>query len=169
MDTVADMPYTSIGDIPNNPTEPAPVLDRGTLLRELSNEAVEQITALAGPDAELPPGLVEIRHLGGALSRTPKTPNAISHRDAAFGLLLGMLMLPGQDEQLDKAQQTLIDGLRPWDTGAKLPNFLGSGNTQPHQVRAAYSDADYENLTAIKATHDPCNLFRVNHNIPPVA
>jgi hypothetical protein len=167
IDTVADMLYTSIGDIPNNPTEPAPVLDRGTLLRELDNEAVEQISALAGPDAELPPGLVEIRHLGGALGRTPKTPNAISHRDAAFGLLLGMLILPGQDEQVDKAQQTLIDGLRPWDTGAKLPNFLGSGNTQPHQVRTAYSDADYEKLTAIKATHDPRNLFRVNHNIPP--
>jgi hypothetical protein len=41
IDTVADMLYTSIGDIPNNPTEPAPVLDRGTLLRELDNEAVE--------------------------------------------------------------------------------------------------------------------------------
>ena len=169
IDTVADMPYTSVGDIANNPTEPAPVLDRGTLLRELDDEAVEQITALAGPDAELPPGRVEIRHLGGALGRTPKTPNAISHRDAPFGLLLGMVMLPGQDEQVEKAQQALIDGLRPWDTGVKLPNYLGSGTTQPHQVRAAYSDADYERLTAIKAAYDPRNLFRVNHNIPPAA
>jgi FAD/FMN-containing dehydrogenase len=34
-------------------------------------------------------------------------------------------------------------------------------------VRAAYRDADYERLAAIKATYDPQNLFRVNHNIPP--
>ena len=48
-----------------------------------------------------------------------------------------------------------------------LPNFLG-GDTRPHQqVRAAYRDADYERLAAIKATFDPQNLFRVNHNIPP--
>ncbi len=166
-DTVADMHYTSIGDISSNPTAPAPILDRGTLLRELDDEAVEQITRLAGPEAELPAGLVEIRHLGGALSRTPRTPNALSHRDAAFGLNLGMLAPPGQEVQVDVAQQTLVDGLQSWDTGAKLPNYLGSGNTQPHQVRAAYSDADYEKLTAIKATYDPRNLFRVNHNIPP--
>lgn len=66
-----------------------------------------------------------------------------------------------------KLQQKLIDGVRPWDTGGALPNFLGNGETLPHQVRRAYGDADYERLTAIKATYDPHNLFRVNHNIPP--
>ena len=40
IDTVADIPYTSIGEIHNDPTEPMPVLDRGTLLRELDDEAV---------------------------------------------------------------------------------------------------------------------------------
>jgi hypothetical protein len=169
IDTVADIPYTRIGEINNTPTEPAPIRDRGTLLRALDGEAVERITALAGPDVELPPGSVELRHLGGALNRAPERPNAISHRDAAFGLLFGMLALPGQEEQVDKAQQTLIDGLEPWDTGATLPNYLGSGAFGPHRVRAAYSNADYERLTAIKAIYDPGNLFRVNHNIPPAA
>jgi len=167
IDTVADIPHTRIGEINNTPTEPAPILDRGTLLRELDGEAVERITALAGPDVELPPGYVELRHLGGAIGRAPEPPNAIGHRDAAFSLLLGMLALPGQEEQVDKAQQSLIDGLRPWSTGGMFPNLLGSGYTQPHQVRAAYSAADYERLTAIKATYDPHNLFRINHNIPP--
>jgi FAD/FMN-containing dehydrogenase len=166
IDTVADIPYTSIGEIHNDPTEPMPVLDRGTLLRELDDEAVERLTALTGPDAELPPGMVELRHLGGALGRPPQTPNAIGHRDAAFSLVLGMLAPPAHEEQVDRIQRTLIDGLRPWDTGAALPNFLGV-DTRPHHVRAAYRDADYERLAAIKATYDPQNLFRVNHNIPP--
>jgi FAD/FMN-containing dehydrogenase len=166
IDTVADIPYTRIGEIHNDPTDPTPVRDRGTLLRELDDAAVERITALIGPEAELLPGMVELRHLGGALSRVPQTPNAIGHRDAAFSIVLGMIVLPGHDEQVDKIQRALIDGLYPWDTGAALPNFLG-GDTQPLQVRAAYRDADYERLTAIKATYDPQNLFRVNHNIPP--
>ncbi len=97
----------------------------------------------------------------------PETPNAISHRDAAFGMNLGMLVPPGNEEQVDGIQQALIDSLRPWCTGATLPNFLGSGATQPRRVRAAYSDTDYKRLVAIKTTHDPRNLFRVNHNIPP--
>jgi FAD/FMN-containing dehydrogenase len=165
--TVADMPYASIGDVHSDPAGPAPVRDRGILLRELDDEAVERIAAQAGPDTELPPGQVEIRHLGGALGCMPETPNAISHRDAAFGMNLGMLVPPGNEEQVDGIQQALIDSLRPWCTGATLPNFLGSGATQPRRVRAAYSDTDYKRLVAIKTTHDPRNLFRVNHNIPP--
>jgi hypothetical protein len=162
----ADIPYTRIDEIHSDPTEPTPIRDRGTLLRELDNRAIERITALAGPGVELPPGMVEIRHLGGALGREPEPANAIGHRDAAFSLVLGMVTLPGQDERVDGIQQTLIESLRPWDTGAALPNFLGA-DTQPHQVRAAYSDADYERLRAIKAAYDPLNLFRINHNIPP--
>jgi hypothetical protein len=169
MDSVSDIPYTSIGGVHNDPAGPAPVRDRGILLRELDGGAVERIAALAGLEAELPPGQVEIRHLGGALSRAPEAPNAISHRDATFGLNLGMLVLPGREEQVDGIQQAQIDDLRPWDTGATLPNFLGSGATDPRRVRTAYSDADYEMLRAIKATHDPRNLFRINHNIPPAA
>jgi hypothetical protein len=79
-----------------------------------------------------------------------------------------MIAMPGQTDEVDRLQEQLIDGLRPWDTGSALPNFLGC-ETKPHQVRAAYRAADYEKLTAIKATYDPRNLFRVNHNIPPTS
>lgn len=166
-DAIADIPYRRIGEIHNDPTEPAPVRDRGILLRELDHDAVERLTALAGPDADLPPGQVELRHLGGALGRAPEPPNAISHRDAAFGMNLGMLMPPGHEAAVDRIQQSLVDALEPWSIGGTLPNYLGSGATQPDRVRTAYSDADYERLTAIKATYDPRNLFRINHNIPP--
>ena len=72
MDSVSDMPYTSIGDVHNDPTGPAPVRDRGILLRELDGEAVERIVTLAGAGIELPPGQVEIRQLGGALAACPR-------------------------------------------------------------------------------------------------
>lgn len=34
-------------------------------------------------------------------------------------------------------------------------------------MRSAYSAADYQRLTDVKAVYDPQNTFRLNHNIPP--
>ena len=48
---------------------------------------------------------------------------------------------------------------------AELPRERGHPAT-PGAGRLQ-SDADYERLSAIKAAHDPRNLFRINHNIPP--
>jgi hypothetical protein len=50
------------------------------------------------------------------------------------------VLLPGDagydEERADGLRRAPIDGLRPWDTGAKPPDFLG-GDAQPHLVRAA--------------------------------
>jgi FAD/FMN-containing dehydrogenase len=166
-DTVADMPSSRIGEVHSDPIEPVPVRDRGILLRRLDDDAIDRVVAMAGPQAKLPPGMVEIRHLGGALARPPQTPHAIGQREAEFTFILGMVAMPGQTGQVDALQQRLIDGMAPWDTGGALPNFLSSTETAPHEVRAAYRAADYERLAAIKAVYDPHNVFRVNHNIPP--
>jgi FAD/FMN-containing dehydrogenase len=50
------------------------------------------------------------------------------------------------------------------DTGAYV-NFLSDEGAE--RVRAAYPDATWDRLTAIKARYDPANLFRLNQNIPP--
>jgi hypothetical protein len=49
-----------------------------------------------------------------------------------------------------------------------FPNFLGSsGHGDPARVRKAYEPDDYVQLARLKARHDPDNMFRINHNIPP--
>jgi hypothetical protein len=169
MDTVDTMPYAKIGDIFLNPTQPAPIRSNGLLLWSLDNDAIDRVVALAGPDRNLPPGSVVMRQLGGAISRATDTPSPIGHRDAAFNLLVAMLALPEHLAQVDTTQQGLLDSLAPWSTGAVFPNFLDSKDLDPVRVRRAYTDADYERLAAIKATYDPENLFRFNHNIPPAA
>ena len=166
MDAVTEMPYTRIGEVHNDPLEPVPVRDRGTLLGPLNEAAADRIAELAGPDAEMPPGLVEVRHLGGALARPPASPSALGNRDAAFSFVTGMVTMPGEVERIDAIQRDLFGGMAEWDTGGKLPNFLAA-DSDPESVKRAYEESDYRRLQAIKATYDPENLFRVNHNIPP--
>jgi len=168
MDTVAEMPYSRIGEVHADPLEPVPVRDRGTLLGPLDEAAVDRVTELAGSEAQMPPGLVELRHLGGALARPPASPSAIGNRDAAFSFVTGMITMPGEVERIDAIQRDLFGGMAEWDTGGKLPNFLGADSDQA-SVKRAYGETDYKRLQAIKGAYDPDNLFRINHNIPPAA
>lgn len=166
-DTVEDIPHARLGDKLETPTEPMPIRDRGTLLRDLNEEAVERLAAHIATDDELPPFLVEIRLLGGALSRVPDPPNAIGNRDARFSLMIALVTPPENVPQADSVAQAMIESLGPWDTGAALPSFQTSAATHPDDVRTAYRDADWKKLAAIKEKYDPDNLFRINHNIPP--
>ena len=43
----------------------------------------------------------------------------------------------------------------------------GAPDEPADRVRAAFGDAKYERLRAVKRRYDPDNLFRYNHNIPP--
>jgi FAD/FMN-containing dehydrogenase len=96
LDTVADMPYTDVASIHGDPTEPLPAYERSRMLAEFGPDAVDALLALAGPDSGCPLMLVEVRHLGGALSRTPPVPNAVGNRDAAFHCLAVTVAPPAQ-------------------------------------------------------------------------
>jgi hypothetical protein len=164
--TVAEMPYARIGEIHDDPLEPLPVREWGTLLHGLDEEALSRILAAFDPATGTAPGLVEIRLLGGALAREPALPSAIGHRTAAFTLLAATLALPGQPPFADM-RNAVAGAVERWDMHAAFPNLLGSGTSEPETVRRAYDPMDYEILASIKAGRDPQNRFRLNHNIPP--
>lgn len=166
MDTVAERPYVQVDEVHEDPKDPLADVATGSLLGELDDEFVQTVVGIAGPNANLPPGPFELRRLGGALGRPPSPANPIGHRDAAFLLVLAMINKPGQTGPIEALQDRIVDQLGQWTTGGKFPNFLGD-HADSAQVQAAYRQADYNRLRAIKATYDPENLFRINHNIPP--
>ena len=172
IDSVAEMPFAAIGTIHNDPTEPAAAIDRSMLLRELPAEAVDALVELAGPDVPSAETLmmVEVRHLGGALSRQPAVPNAVGHRSAAFNLFVASVVLPvaGDAERIRALEQRMLDRFQRWGTGGAYLNFMSTEDVTPDRVRAGYDAGSFERLLRAKQTYDPHNTFRINHNIRPV-
>ncbi|WP_405800768.1 FAD-binding oxidoreductase [Streptomyces sp. NBC_01506] len=163
LDTVRDMPYAEVGRIYHERTsEPYREYDRNLLLSELTGDTVDALVALAGPDAGAP-FVTELTHLGGAYARPPKAGNCVGGRDAAFSLFTVTVPDPGNLRRRDE----LLAHLRPWGTGGINLNFAGVEDAGLARVRAAYAPADFDRLRAVKARHDPGNMFRVNFNIPP--
>jgi FAD/FMN-containing dehydrogenase len=112
---------------------------------------------------------VELRHLGGALSRPARVPSAVGNRDAAFAFWIVAIGMPEDDEATMMYADTALDRLAPWCTGGKYLNFMSTEDASAEKSRSAYSGVDYKRLQAVKAAYDPANLFRLNHNIPPQA
>ncbi|MEU9310350.1 FAD-binding oxidoreductase [Streptomyces sp. NPDC048256] len=168
-DTCATMPYPRLTDIHHDPKHPVSVHFRSALLHELDDTAVETLVSFIDPTASGGPFPgIELRHLGGALSRPPRRAHAAGVRDAAFHLWMRMPAPAEEADTVRRAADELMERLRPWDTGALLPGFLFDHDSDPERVRRAYTEPDYRRLTELKAAYDPNNLFRINHNIPPV-
>jgi FAD/FMN-containing dehydrogenase len=161
MDTVRVMPYREVGSIHHEPTVPVPFSSQVSLLRELD---VDAVLAIGGPDAGTP-HFVELRHLGGAMSRPPAIANAVGGRDAAFTLYTGAV---GATAELRAAHTASHARVRPSATGGTLYNFLGTEATAA-DVERAFTPEAFARLRTLKRRYDPDNVFRINHNIPPAA
>jgi FAD/FMN-containing dehydrogenase len=163
LDTVRDMPYAEVGTIHHEPTAaPFVAYDRNALLSELPPDAVDTLVSMAGPQAQ-PPFITELRHFGGAYRRSPKIPNCVGGRDAAFSVFTATDSAEPSRQRRDE----LLRHLRPWSTGGMSINFAGVEDAAADLVRAAYTPADFDRLTDLKARYDPTNMFRINFNIPP--
>jgi FAD/FMN-containing dehydrogenase len=165
LDHVGEMPFSSMADIHNDPIEPFASYERTALLWDLTEEVVDRLIEVAGPDAEPTLTAVELRHLGGALERTPRVENAIDNRDAGFSVIATVAAGPEQARTARTALDRLVEALRPWSTGGTYLNFMSAADTPAGRVRAAYRPGTYQRLLSAKQTYDPHNIFRINHNL----
>ncbi|MGW0499668.1 FAD-binding oxidoreductase [Streptomyces sp. NPDC003007] len=168
-DTCATLPYPRITEIHHDPKHPVSVHFRSALLHGLDDAAAETLVSFIDPAQPGEPYRnIELRHLGGALSRPPERAHAVGARDASFHLWMRMPTPDGTADQARRISDEVLARLGPWDTGGLLPGFLFDHDSGPERVRRAYAAPDYRRLTRLKAEYDPHNLFRINHNIPPV-
>lgn len=169
-DTVTDMSYTDVDQIYQDPQNPLPARESCTLLRDLTPEAVSAFLAEAGPAVpDHPLLLIEIRHMGAALSRPCTTEDEICARDAGYLLeAVGVLAGPEAAEAVERATASLQTAMAPYSTGHTMPNLHGSPGDDTDRARAWTPEA-YAHIQRTKSTYDPANLLRYGHTVAPAA
>ncbi len=129
------------------------------LLREVPDAAIDAVVE-AGDSVSG----IELRHWGGEMARPGEDAGPIGHRDLPFSIVVGaQAEEPKEAERLMAGVRAVVAKLAPHATGHTFLNFLGD----PARTASAYTRDDYLRLRAVKAVHDPDNVFAANHNIPP--
>jgi FAD/FMN-containing dehydrogenase len=108
-----------------------------------------------------------IWQMGGAVSRVDEDETAFGGRQAAFTYNIGCST--ENAEGFDEERQWVRDfysALEEWQTSVYV-NFLSGEEEGDARIRAAYGDAKYDRLKALKRKWDPDNFFRINQNISP--
>ncbi|MFF3768613.1 BBE domain-containing protein, partial [Streptomyces sp. NPDC001922] len=166
-DSLRDMPYTAAGSVFEDPVHPHGYAGDNVLLSSLDPADLRAVVDIAGPQAPVM-CVVDLRHLGGALTRPQGAPNAIGHRDAAYILRVLSPVGPWQLDEVVPAHEKLLTAVAPRVTGSSGNFVYGAGRPVPrHRMPTLYDPGVHERLTRLKALHDPDNTFRVNHNIQP--
>lgn len=165
IDNLRQLPYSEGASIHNDPVVPGSFEAGNALLGELDATAVRAVLDLAGPHAPVP-HIVELRHLGGRLAQAPEVANAVGNRDARYLLNVASRLERADITEIRPAHERLLEAVAPWGTGGGFLNFM-NGEKGAARVSSAYDPKDHQRLTEIKAVHDPDNLFRHNHNLPP--
>ncbi|HET6966471.1 MAG TPA: FAD-binding oxidoreductase [Acidimicrobiales bacterium] len=138
---------------------------RGDFFRTIPDAAVDAHVRFS---EELPTmhSTMHIYPVDGAVNRVPAADTPWSYRDATFSqVIVGVDPDPAQAETIKRWTVGYSDATHPYSTGAAYLNFM-MGDEGDERVRATYGD-NYDRLRQVKATYDPHNLLRVNHNIPP--
>lgn len=153
--TIGDTDAAAFIEAYSDPDEagPPPAIEH-VLLDLLTPDAVEQAVEFADPEAGCGAMMVELRHLGGALSTPPRDGGAQGHIDGNFSLFV--MGTPDQADQLAHA----VDVLSDFGRGRTYFNFMTTrGNRE-----CAFDPAAHARLAQLYEAVDPDRLM--NHPQP---
>jgi FAD/FMN-containing dehydrogenase len=164
-DTIGPVPYMEVQAF-GAPLYPEGRLNywKSNFLNELSDEAIEavieQFSAVPSPMSA-----VVVEHLGGAVARVDQDATAFGDRSAPHSLIItGEWIDPAESERNIRWVRDCWQAVRPYAKETVYVNYVDAG--EDARFKAAYG-ANYERLAALKATYDPANFFRHNHNVQP--
>ena len=165
VDTYAMVPPAALGDLAMDPPEPLPFHLGHQLLESFGPEAVAAVLAVAGPDSDAPFGMVQFRHMGGALSRVAPGAGARATLPGEVGMVaLGVTPDEASVAPVRAAIDDLERALLPWRAG-DYPNFI----ERPVDTSRFFDAETWRRLQDVKAEYDPDDVFRGNHKIPAAA
>jgi FAD/FMN-containing dehydrogenase len=167
LDTFQMLPTTSLVSIANDPLHGPPSRRTTMMLKRLDQDTITALLDIAGAHAATPVMLLEIRHLGGAMTRVAPETAAFSQRYAPLLFqTVDVAISPEQAARAERNAQHVFATLAPLSTGGVLPGWLGAGDYGVERTRAGYTPDTYARLRQLKDVYDPDNLFCLNNNIP---
>ena len=168
MDTFGMMPYAAMDSISMDPVDPMGVRQHSEMLGDLSPEAIRTLVEVAGSGSGSPLIVLELRQLGGALTRDAAHLSTMGKGDSKFIMNgVGAAFTPEMAEGVLAFLARVTEATRPFQTGDTYVNFMELDDASAERVKAAYAPEDFERLVALKDRYDPQNVFRFNRNIAP--
>jgi FAD/FMN-containing dehydrogenase len=160
LDTFDDVTAASVARLQLDPEAPTAVYAHSVLVSDLPEPAVEALVAAAGPDSGSQLLFVELRQLGGALSRPAPRGGALDRMDGAF-LVLGVGVDTGAGwPAVREDAHRVMGALQPWTTES---SYLLMAD-QDVDARRGWPAASWQRLSAVRAAADPHGLFVPPHD-----
>ena len=155
IDTVQECPAASVADLQLDPLEPTAVYANSILLEALPEPAVDALVETAGRGSGSDLLFVELRQLGGALSRPAARGGALDHMDGSVLVLcVGLDQGTGWAAVREDAGR-VTESLQPWATGSAYLLMADADVTE----RRGWPASSWQRLLDIRAAADPHGLF----------
>jgi len=162
IDTFGMMPASQLGLVHLDPPQPVPALGDGLIVDDLPEEAIEALLAVVGPDADSALLAVDLRHLGGAVSRPAGNGGAVDHLPGRFLVYaVGVVADPALVPVLTAEVAAVRAALAPWASERDYSNFR-EVSASPGRF---WDDATLERLRAITQAYDPERTIRTAHEL----
>jgi hypothetical protein len=162
VDMWGPLPTSALVMVQMDPPHPVPGAGDGMNLADLSDDVIDALLEVAGPDvADCPLLSVDLRQLGGAAGRPVTGGGVVDHFAGEYLLFaVGIAATPDMGAAVHGAVVGLLRALAPHAAERDYLNFRESA-VEPATVWGAA----LPELRAIKAVVDPADLIRSNHSL----
>ena len=139
---------------------------KGHFVAELSDDLIDELVRCVR-DFGRPLSHILIESLHGAPKNVDGDFSALAFRRAAFNVSATAVWTdPSEDEEHAEWARATARAIEPWSLGGGYANYM-QADEPLERVRAAFGDAAFDRLQALKTRLDPTNVLRRNQNIPP--
>jgi hypothetical protein len=161
MDTFAMVAPDALGELAMDPPAPLPYLSVHQLLDAITPAGIEALVATADRSSQIT--VVQFRHMGGALARPVPGAGARSTLPGRIAMFtLGIAPDEAAAVNLRSSLRSVESILAHRQTG-RYASFV----EQPTDLRLFFDATSWDRLCRVKRLHDPTDLFRGNHHVPP--
>jgi FAD/FMN-containing dehydrogenase len=161
-DTFGPVGAADLVRIAEDPEEPAASAVDGLLLDDLTRDTVDRLEGLINDAALAPLGVIELRHLGGALARAPQGHGAQARLNGAYAFMaVGLAPDPGVVATIAARHDELREALAPWTARQAVLNTARAG-IDPAD---AFETQAWRRLERARAAYDPEGRLISTHDL----